>query len=163
MTEFGKLPTIVNDRAFEHDKALAHIEAFEQASSSERDTTELFKNLDHLRRMQIDIALEHLALGKQSSERLSALDVNPDEDSTRRYKRNAERFAKREAEVNGLMSRLEELSESMRNFHDSMDLLRAGASGNPTSAAPSGTTAAGAAGGTGTARADTDGSPRGGV
>ncbi|KAJ3012208.1 hypothetical protein HKX48_006397, partial [Thoreauomyces humboldtii] len=88
------------------------------------DSTDLLKNLDQLRRMQIDLALEHLALGSVPAERVSLLDMEQDEDSSRRYKRNAERFAKKEADVNSLMIRLEELSEAMRGFHFSMDEMR---------------------------------------
>ncbi|KAJ3179189.1 hypothetical protein HDU87_003148 [Geranomyces variabilis] len=92
--------------------------------------------------MQIDLALEHLALGNVPAERVSLLDMEQDEDSSRRYKRNAERFAKKEANVNNLMIRLEELSEAMRQFHFSMDEIRAstaaavGSEGMPTKSAP---------------------------
>ncbi|KAJ3147647.1 hypothetical protein HDU89_005265 [Geranomyces variabilis] len=81
--------------------------------------------------------------------------MEQDEDSSRRYKRNAERFAKKEANVNNLMirvsvtffagaaetvqlsltvfalefSQLEELSEAMRQFHFSMDEIRASTAG----------------------------------
>ncbi|KAJ3135831.1 hypothetical protein HDU90_003570 [Geranomyces variabilis] len=79
--------------------------------------------------MQIDLALEHLALGNVPAERVSLLDMEQDEDSSRRYKRNAERFAKKEANVNNLMIRLEELSEAMRQFHFSMDEIRASTAG----------------------------------
>ncbi|TPX55252.1 hypothetical protein PhCBS80983_g05473 [Powellomyces hirtus] len=102
----------------EHERAFGHLQTLDQTAplvirAPDLDSTNLLKNLDELRKMQIDLAMEHLALGSVPAERVSLLDMEQDEDSSRRYKRNAERFAKKEADVNSLMIRLEELSEAM--------------------------------------------------
>ncbi|CAM6054814.1 unnamed protein product [Sphagnum tenellum] len=53
--------------ASEHERALAQLQGLEQSVPGQ---TELFHKLDRLRRMQIDLALEHLALGKEPAEEL---------------------------------------------------------------------------------------------
>ncbi|KNC96595.1 uncharacterized protein SPPG_08179 [Spizellomyces punctatus DAOM BR117] len=113
-----------SDRASEHERALSQLQQLDQRSSYDRDSSELFKSLDQLRRMQIDLALEHLAMESVPTEELSLPDLEQDKDSAQRYQRNADRFAKREADVNNLMLRLEDLSQAMRDFHDSMDDVR---------------------------------------
>ncbi|KAJ3300336.1 hypothetical protein HK104_001754 [Borealophlyctis nickersoniae] len=105
-----KATIVQNTKAFGHDSALEELSSLDDMRPFGRSSLSVFFGLDQLRRMQINLALEHLNL---ESLPLSSHDAEADDDSSRRYRRNAERFAKKETDVNNLMLKLEELSEAM--------------------------------------------------
>ncbi|KAI9013043.1 hypothetical protein BC832DRAFT_277216 [Gaertneriomyces semiglobifer] len=102
----AKAALVLNDRALEHEKALAQLQCLDQEAFNQPDSSDFFQSLDQLRRMQIDLALEHLSLETVSSDtQISSDGANDEDETSARYRRNAERFVKKEKDVNNLMER----------------------------------------------------------
>ncbi|KAJ3087640.1 hypothetical protein HK102_010596, partial [Quaeritorhiza haematococci] len=91
-----------NDKATHHERALDQLGALDHMKAFGSRSTQLFQELESLRKQQISLALVHLGTEGFPAEGLS-VNVDQDEDPTRRYKRNAERFGQKEAGVNNLM------------------------------------------------------------
>ncbi|CAG8586626.1 3510_t:CDS:2 [Diversispora eburnea] len=68
----------------------------------------IFEELDLIRRKQIALAIEHIALENLPDEEIS-LSRETTEDSEENFKRNSERFAKKEQDLNNLMNNLNNL------------------------------------------------------
>ncbi|KAL1922992.1 uncharacterized protein VTP21DRAFT_9368 [Calcarisporiella thermophila] len=79
----------------------------------------LFKELDLIRRKQIALAVEHIALENIfGEENKPAIPDVENEASTKSYRKSVEDLAKKDHELNGLMAKLEDLRQSMSAFHD---------------------------------------------
>ncbi|CAG8444186.1 4576_t:CDS:2, partial [Acaulospora colombiana] len=70
-----------------------------------RDSNNIFKELDLIRKKQIALAVEHITLENLPDEEMLETPV----DSEENFKRNSERFAKKEHDLNSLMNNLNNL------------------------------------------------------
>ncbi|KAI8078484.1 hypothetical protein BDF21DRAFT_399731 [Thamnidium elegans] len=74
-----------------------------------RDTDRIFKQVDIIRRKQIELATEHIGLDNMED---SSLPVSDDIDDE--YKRNLLYFSKKEMALKSLMGKLDTLGEIMQ-------------------------------------------------
>ncbi|KAI9316683.1 hypothetical protein BX666DRAFT_184772 [Dichotomocladium elegans] len=74
-----------------------------------RDTDRIFKELNIIRRKQIDLARDHISLEALSDQPSSS----GTDDSDQGYKQSAENFHKKEVALKNLMFKLDDLGESM--------------------------------------------------
>ncbi|CAG8548110.1 7521_t:CDS:2 [Ambispora gerdemannii] len=82
-----------------------------------RNSDNVFKDLDYIRRKQIELAHQHVALENSQDEELPVI---PTEDSAEAFKRNADLFVKKEQDLNNLMGNLNNLMEKLEDLEQSM-------------------------------------------
>ncbi|CAG8595392.1 5374_t:CDS:2, partial [Ambispora leptoticha] len=82
-----------------------------------RNSDNVFKDLDYIRRKQIELAHQHVALENSQDEELPVI---PTEDSAEAFKRNADLFVKKEQDLNNLMENLNNLMEKLEDLGQSM-------------------------------------------
>ncbi|RIB16095.1 hypothetical protein C2G38_1537326 [Gigaspora rosea] len=73
-----------------------------------RNSDSVFKELDQIRKKQISLAVEHISLENLPDEEMPFA-KETDEDSEENFKKNSEQFAKKEHDLNNLMTNLNNL------------------------------------------------------
>ncbi|KAL1917265.1 uncharacterized protein VTP21DRAFT_4921 [Calcarisporiella thermophila] len=107
-----------HDRIFDHlDQEFQRLDsvlAREEVQPPGAFTHTIFKELDLIRRKQIALAVSHIALehvfGEEGKRAITDLG---NESTAEVYRKNAEHFEKKEQDLNGLMSKLEDLGNAI--------------------------------------------------
>ncbi|CAO3629089.1 unnamed protein product [Mucor fragilis] len=85
-----------------------------------RDTSRIFKEVDVIRRKQIELATEHISL--ESIDDMSLPVIQTSGDVEDEYKRNLVYFNKKEIALKSLMNKLDTLGQIMNDFRERSDL-----------------------------------------
>ncbi|GAN02275.1 hypothetical protein MAM1_0019d01717 [Mucor ambiguus] len=85
-----------------------------------RDTSRIFKEVDVIRRKQIELATEHISLESIDDMSLPVIQTSGDVDDE--YKRNLVYFNKKEMALKSLMNKLDALGQIMNDFRERSDL-----------------------------------------
>ncbi|KAL0138651.1 hypothetical protein V8B55DRAFT_1516624 [Mucor lusitanicus] len=85
-----------------------------------RDTSRIFKEVDVIRRKQIELATEHISL--ESIDEMSLPVIQTSGDIEDEYKRNLVYFNKKEMALKSLMNKLDTLGQIMNDFRERSDL-----------------------------------------
>ncbi|CAI2182803.1 273_t:CDS:2 [Funneliformis geosporum] len=86
-----------------------------------RNSDSIFKELDLIRSKQISLAVEHISLENLPDKEMP-LGSEIAEDSEENFKRNSERFAKKEDDLNNLMENLNNLMGKLEELGQSMTI-----------------------------------------
>ncbi|RIA96893.1 hypothetical protein C1645_753715 [Glomus cerebriforme] len=86
-----------------------------------RNSDNIFKELDLIRRKQISLAIDHISLERLPDEEIP-LGSETAENSEESFKRNSERFAKKEQDLNNLMTDLNNLMGKLEDLGQSMKI-----------------------------------------
>ncbi|CAG8548416.1 9177_t:CDS:2 [Acaulospora morrowiae] len=86
-----------------------------------RDSNNIFKELESIRKKQIALAVEHIKLENVPDEEIP-LGKDTPVDSEENFKRNSERFSKREHDLNSLMTNLNNLMVKLEDLGQSMNV-----------------------------------------
>ena len=85
-----------------------------------RDTGRIFKEIDVIRRKQIELATEHISLESIDDMPLTVIQTSGDIEDE--YKRNLVYFNKKEIALKSLMNKLDTLGQIMNDFRERSDL-----------------------------------------
>ncbi|TPX34479.1 hypothetical protein SmJEL517_g02823 [Synchytrium microbalum] len=119
MSNTQRKDVLTNDRAQAHKEALLYLEdSLSNMRPFGREADTLFQELDALRREQVNLALEHLAVD-EGLQRVHG-PAGSEDDFAKRDQENSSKFAKRQIDVGGLMSKLDHLSKNLSDFHERM-------------------------------------------
>ncbi|TPX43693.1 hypothetical protein SeMB42_g03251 [Synchytrium endobioticum] len=122
---------LTNDRAQAHKEAFIHLEqSLSTMRPFGRDADALFQELDALRRDQVQLALQHLAVDEGLHEHPHG-PAGSEVDFTKRDVENTAKFTKREIDINNLMSKLDMLSQNLMDFHEKLAVMDSSISISP--------------------------------
>ncbi|CAG8784871.1 4735_t:CDS:2, partial [Gigaspora margarita] len=82
-----------------------------------RNSDSVFKELDQIRKKQISLAVEHISLENLPDEEMPFA-KETDEDSEENFKKNSEQFAKKEHDLNNLMTNLNNLIGKLKRCNE---------------------------------------------
>ncbi|CAG8453001.1 17270_t:CDS:2 [Gigaspora rosea] len=85
-----------------------------------RNSDSVFKELDQIRKKQISLAVEHISLENLPDEEMPFA-KETDEDSEENFKKNSEQFAKKEHDLNNLMTNLNNLIGKLKRHYERSD------------------------------------------